>query len=880
MLDSDTKRRIDTARDILVGKVPDPKSQVEQITIALIYKFMDDMDAEAEELGGRRTFFAGDFARYGWARLMRGGLGGHEMLGLYAEAIARMPENPGIPALFRDIFKNAFLPYRDPETLRAFLKVIDEFTYDHSERLGDAFEYLLSVLGSQGDAGQFRTPRHIIDFIVAIVDPKKTDTVLDPACGTAGFLISSFKHILRANTDADGNSTLTPDERARLAASFQGYDISPDMVRLSLVNLYLHGFTDPHVFEYDTLTSQERWHDYADVILANPPFMSPKGGIKPHNRFGVQSKRSEVLFVDYMAEHLTPNGRAGIIVPEGIIFQSQGAYARLRKMLVEDALVAVVSLPAGVFQPYSGVKTSILILDKALARQSDHIAFFRIAHDGFNLGAQRRPIDRNDLPQAAAEISEYLRRLRARETVLPLPAGEGRGEGFQPTLGLVVPKDRIAANRDYNLSGERYRENGARTHAFPLVPVCSVCTINPAKSEGLSLSPTTRVSFVPMADLSENRIDFTPKETRAVGDLGPSYTYFADGDVLLAKVTPCFENGKAGIARGLVNGVGFGSSEFYVLRPSDRVLAQYLYFCVTSRSFRKQAIAQMTGTGGLQRVPRAYVEQFEIPLPPLEVQREIVAEIEGYQKVIDGARAVLDHYRPHIPIHPDWPLVRLGEVCDAIMDGTHFSPKNSESGERLYVTSKNVRENRLDLSDVTYISEEDHRSIYSRCPVKKGDVLYVKDGANTGIAAINKLDDEFSLLSSVAVLRGKCIQLDNRYLAFYLNTAEGRTRMLSLISGVAITRLTLTKINDAMIPLPPLETQRAIVAEIEAEQALVNANRELIARMERKIAATLARVWGDAEPEGANDAPAADPAPEATPLQRAAEPAPPDYSPA
>jgi type I restriction enzyme M protein len=255
MLDTDTKRRIDTARDILVGKVPDPKSQVEQITIALIYKFMDDMDAEAEELGGKRKFFTGNFARYGWAKLMSPGLGGHEMLGLYGEGITKMPENPGIPPLFRDIFKNAYLPYRDPETLKAFLKIIDEFSYDHSERLGDAFEYLLSVLGSQGDAGQFRTPRHLIDFMVEIVDPKKTETVLDPACGTAGFLISSYKHILKANVDAKDSSTLTPDEKGRLAQNFKGYDISPDMVRLSLVNMYLHGFTDPHIYEYDTLTS-------------------------------------------------------------------------------------------------------------------------------------------------------------------------------------------------------------------------------------------------------------------------------------------------------------------------------------------------------------------------------------------------------------------------------------------------------------------------------------------------------------------------------------------------------------------------------------------------------------------------------------------------
>ena len=382
MLDADTRRRIDTARDILVGKVPDPKSQVEQITIALIYKFMDDIDSQSEELGGERSFFAGEFARYRWPRLVRSGLGGHETLNLYAEAIGRMPENPGIPPLFRSIFNNAYLPYRDPETLRAFLKVIDEFEYDHSERLGDAFEYLLSVMGAQGDAGQFRTPRHIIDFIVSVLDPKLYETVLDPACGTAGFLISAYKHIQAANTDADGHSTLTPHEKGRIAESFAGYDISPDMVRLSLVNMYLHGFADPHIHEYDTLTSEERWNEHADVILANPPFMSPKGGIRPHNRFSVQSKRSEVLFVDYMAEHLTPGGRAGIIVPEGVIFQSQKAHTRLRKLLVDEFLVAVVSLPAGVFKPYSGVKTSILILDRALARRTDRIAFFKVENDG------------------------------------------------------------------------------------------------------------------------------------------------------------------------------------------------------------------------------------------------------------------------------------------------------------------------------------------------------------------------------------------------------------------------------------------------------------------------------------------------------------------
>ena len=378
------------------------------------------------------------------------------------------------------------------------------------------------------------------------------------------------------------------------------------MVRLSLVNLYLHGFTDPHIFEYDTLTSEERWNEFADVILANPPFMSPKGGIKPHKRFSIQAKRSEVLFVDYMAEHLTPTGRAGIIVPEGIIFQSQTAYKDLRKMLVENSLVAVVSLPAGCFNPYSGVKTSILILDRSPARQSDTIAFFKVENDGFGLGAQRRTIDKNDLPQVQAELAGYLQALRSQASTDTLAL----------TTGRIVPKEKIAANGDYNLSGERYREGRPKTNIFPLAKIASVCSVNPRKSQLSDLKPDTRVSFVPMADLNEHRMAFKPTDEKRLSEVSASYTYFEDNDVLLAKVTPCFENGKAGIARNLTKGIGFGSSEFYVLRSSGQVLPEWIYFCVMHPIFRAAAVAQMTGTGGLQRVPRDYVENFQIPLPP------------------------------------------------------------------------------------------------------------------------------------------------------------------------------------------------------------------------------------------------------------------------
>ncbi len=222
--------------------------------------------------------------------------------------------------------------------------------------------------------------------------------------------------------------------------NFCGYDISPDMVRLSRANMYLHGFPQPRIHEYDTLTSEERWDERYDVIMANPPFMSPKGGIRPHNRFSIKATRSEVLFVDYIAEHLNVHGRAGVIVPEGIIFQSQTAYKNLRRMLVESYLWCVVSLPAGVFNPYSGVKTCILLMDKALAKHADEILFVRIENDGFGLGAQRRPIEQNGLPEALRMILSWKRD----QTTL---IGE---------MACAVSRQRILESPDVNLSGDRF----------------------------------------------------------------------------------------------------------------------------------------------------------------------------------------------------------------------------------------------------------------------------------------------------------------------------------------------------------------------------------------------------------------------------------------
>jgi type I restriction enzyme M protein len=210
-------------------------------------------------------------------------------------------------------------------------------------------------------------------------------------------------------------------------------------------------------------------------------------------------------------------------------------------------------------------------LDKSLAKRNDWVAFYKVENDGFGLGAQRRAIDKNDMPEIATSLKHWQHSVRSGDSVTL----------DESNTCLIVEKAKIAANGEFNLSGERYREARAQNHAFPLAQIGNVCTINPRKSLLADLSPDTRVSFVPMADLKECCMAFQTREEKQLSEVTASYTYFEDNDVLLAKVTPCFENGKAGIARDLVNGIGFGSSEFYVLRSNGQVLPEWLYFCVT-----------------------------------------------------------------------------------------------------------------------------------------------------------------------------------------------------------------------------------------------------------------------------------------------------------
>jgi type I restriction enzyme M protein len=645
--------------------------------------------------------------------------------------------------------------------------------------------------------------------MVQVIAPQKHETVLDPACGTAGFLISDYKYILKHNEN------LTPDERARLMTNFCGYDIAPDMVRLSRVNLYLHGFPNPVIHEYDTLTSEERWDERYDVIMANPPFMSPKGGIRPHNRFSIKANRSELLFVDYIAEHLNPGGRAGIIVPEGIIFQGQNAYKNLRRMLVENYLWAVVSLPAGVFNPYSGVKTSILFLDRNLARRTDAVLFVKIENDGFDLGAQRRPIEQNDLPEALKAIVTW----------------KNDRKVVEGTIALAVSRKRILESPDVSLSGDRYRPIAVRSNSeWPMVSIGEICELQNGRAfkptdwekAGSGGLPIIRIQNLnnPMAEF--NYFSGTVDERLIVrhGDL-----LFSWSGSRGTSFGPHIWNGSNGILNQHIFKVGHKTT-------ANR---RFLYWML------KEAVEEVEenlhGGVGLVHITKGNLERITIPLPPVAEQERLVVELEGYRKVIEAARQILASYKPTLRLYPKWPVVKLGELCS--ITAPMVDPSNGKFSSLPHVSAENMESGTGRLLPIRTAAED--RVTSSNYLFEAGSVLYSKIRPYLCKAAL--VDFRGVCSADMYPLDANHKKMLPEFLLRLLLTEEFTRYADNCSRRARMPKLNREQLFAYETVLPPLATQREIVAELEAERALVEANRELIARFEQKLQAKLSAIW-------------------------------------
>jgi type I restriction enzyme M protein len=388
---------------------------------------------------------------------------------------------------------------------------------------------------------------------------------------------------------------------------------------------------------------------------------------------------------------------------------------------------------------------------------------------------------------------------------------------------LVVPKEKIAANGDYNLSGERYREGAAQSQTYPSYPLSEVCDIfngsTPSKQEPRYWDNGT-VPWFTVEDIRKGGriVEKTEKFVTDAGLNETSLKLLPKHSVLLCCTASVGEYAFTEIEvttnqqfNGLVVNKAF----------AERLLPKFL-FLISSRF--KEELIRLSGKTAFNFVSVGTLKTIGIPLPPLEVQKEIVAEIEGYQKVINGARAVLDHYRPHIPIRPDWPSEQLGKLC-MIRTGKKDVNSGNPAGKYPFFTCAR---------------EHTYSDVWSF------DCEAILVAGNGDVGAVQYYQGKFEAYQRTYVL-SDWVGVGGRYLYFCLDGPLKDT-VSKLKQGNTMPYIKLGMLSEFQVPLPPLATQQAIVAEIEAEQALVAANRELITRFDKKIQATLARIWGEDEP--------------------------------
>ncbi len=405
--------------ELFAGGVNNPMTAIEQVSYLMFLKSLTELDEHQQkiaELSGKKyeSIFNGKISKFGWRVLSR--LSGDELYNTLTEVFEHLHELPNLTQTGKTLFRQAHLKIYNRPTLKSVVSIIDGMDFNNTEKYdtdvkGDMYEYLLNRIAVSGTNGQFRTPRHIIKMMIELVKPKPSDLILDPACGTAGFLIEAYKYILRANTSEEelssGHDTgdkLTQAQHEFLRTkAINGFDNDADMIKVAIMNLYLHDLSQSNVLNFDPLTLPEEKKRKYDLVLANPPFAGTINSEAIQEDISLTTSKTELLFLKYMYDHLVDGGRSAVIVPEGVLFGSTGAHKKMRELLVDTCKIdAVVSLPSGVFKPYAGVKTAIIFYTKG--GKTDKAWFYEVIGDGFTLDDKRQPDEKNnnlkDLPTA------------------------------------------------------------------------------------------------------------------------------------------------------------------------------------------------------------------------------------------------------------------------------------------------------------------------------------------------------------------------------------------------------------------------------------------------------------------------------------------------
>jgi type I restriction enzyme M protein len=491
MINGQLKSKIDKLwEEFWIGGIANPLTVIEQITF-LMYARLLDMNESSDEKRSQRTGkpfkrrFNDDQQHLRWNQLIHIESADNLMItirdGLFPYFKGSAASQEG--SLFAEFMKDAQMMVQKPSLLVKAVEMVNDLPLDKSDTKGDLYEYLLSKLTTAGINGQFRTPRHIIRAMIEMMDPQATDRICDPACGTAGFLSTTYEFMMEKYSSEEGtvHTTVIDEKGAEIEQvlytgdllgehrshidtdMFHGFDFDATMLRIAAMNLVMHGVSEPDIHYQDTLSQRfkERFpkeaHDGFDLILANPPFKGSldEDDVSPDILKKVKTKKTELLFVALILRMLKIGGRAAVIVPDGVLFGSSKAHQQLRTELLDNnQLEGILSLPSGVFKPYAGVSTAIIFFTKG--GRTDNVWFYDLQADGFSLDDKRTPLKgegSNDLPDVVAKWKQYRTLV---ETNAPKKTIE-KAFGDKHKKAFLVSADDIRANK-YDLSINRYKE--------------------------------------------------------------------------------------------------------------------------------------------------------------------------------------------------------------------------------------------------------------------------------------------------------------------------------------------------------------------------------------------------------------------------------------
>ena len=780
----DLNKIIADLRQKIVGKVAMPTDQIEQITLFLFLKQLSAKHDDLVRLGSTSgLIFVDEWADFHFDVLSR--LSGDELVKQCRDAIESLYKNPNIDDVVRKVFDRSYLKILDAKVLSSFISYLEQ-NFSTTLDLGDFYESLLPILGTQNQLGQFRTPRHIIDFIVDVVDPSIGESIVDPACGTAGFLVSAFNYLKQKYSSKNGTLDLNPDQLQILYnKTIFGWDMEPLMVKFSLANMYLHGLKVPNVTENDTLANEDLWGKTYDLIVANPPFITPKDGASRHSKYSISSNKTEVLFLEYMVKHLNFNGRMGVIVPEGIVFDQGKGHQTIRKMLIENGLWAVVSLPKGTFQPYSPVKTSIIFMDKTY--KGGEVLFAEVANHGFSLNTNPTPISDNELPNILSKLKSFK---NGNEKYLH----SSDAKCFSITHNEILAQDVVSLIQNVYLKKDFFQSD------IPEVTLGEVCDIYQPKT----------ITGDEILETGLYRV------YGANGIIG----YFdefnhAEAEVVLG-------------CRGSVGTVHFTKEKSWitgnamVVHPKnpEELDKEYLYLLLNYLDLKPV----ITGSAQPQ-ITRASLSPLKIPLLDFDEQKTFVAEVSKLQNVIDGIHLIHGSYRPDYVESQDWEEVSLSdESWIEFIDGdrgTNYPSKNQllPTGDCLFLNAKNVTFNGFRFETNEFIDSATNAKL-RKGKLVRDDIVLTTRGTigNSAIYDESVTYDNLRINSGMVILRVNQEKILPKFF-WYLIQSSKIQREFEVLSRQASAQpqLSIRNMKTLVVRIPSKDIQSEIVRKLDLQ---------------------------------------------------------------